>query len=77
MKVRDLILIIGGWTFVKISDSDYEADDNKEDNILKIFNRYSLYEATEDEVHWFYEQTVKYSEISFDEDYDIILTIYI
>lgn len=73
MKVRDLLLVIGGWCFVKISDSDYDEDDNTEDNIIDQFSVYNIW----DENRSIFDKNVKYSVISFDEDFDIILTIYI
>lgn len=73
MKVRDLLLVMGGWCFVKISDSDYDKDDNTEDNIIDQFDVYNIWDKNRPA----FDKNVKYSEISFDEDYDIILTIYI
>lgn len=73
MKVRDLLLVIGGWYFVKISDSDYDRDDNTQDNIIDQFSVYNAWDKNRS----VFDKKVKYSEISFDEDYDIILTIYI
>ena len=73
MKVRDLLSVIGGWYFVKISDSDYDGDDDTEDNIIDQFSVYNTW----DKNRAVFDKNVKYSEISFDEDYDIILTIYI
>jgi hypothetical protein len=73
MKVRDLLLVMGGWRFVKVSDSDYDRDDDTEDNIVDQFSVYNTWDKNRD----VFDKIVKYSEISFDEDYDIILTIYI
>lgn len=73
MKVRDLLLVIGGWVFVKISDSDYDRGDDTEDNIIDQFSIYNIWDKSRP----VFDKTVKYSEISFDEDFDTILTIYI
>ena len=73
MKVRDLLLVMGGWRFVKVSDSDYDRDDDTEDNIVDQFSIYNTWDKNRD----VFDKIVKYSEISFDEDYDIILTIYV
>ena len=73
MKVRDLLLVMGGWRFVKVSDSDYDRDDDTEDNIVDQFSIYNTWDKNRD----VFDKIVKYSEISFDKDYDIILTIYV
>lgn len=73
MRVRDLLSVIGGWYFVKISDSDYDGNDDTEDNIIDQFSVYNTW----DKNRAVFDKNVKHSEISFDEDYDIILTIYI
>ena len=73
MKVRDLLSVMGGWYFVKISDSDYDRDDDTEDNIIDQFDFYNVWDKNRP----IFDKNVKYAEISFDEDYDIILTIYI
>ena len=41
MKVRDLLLVMGGWRFVKVSDSDYDRNDDTEDNIVDQFSIYN------------------------------------
>ena len=73
MKVRDLLLVMGGWRFVKVSDSDYDRNDDTEDNIVDQFSIYNTWDKNRD----VFDKIVKYPKISLDEKYDIILTIYI
>ena len=69
MRVKDFIKLVGGWTFVKIVQND------DEENAFYV-GYYALTEkAYKNRLHL--NEIVRRSVISIDEDFDIILTIYI